>query len=313
MPWEVLASINEIETNFGRNAGVSSAGAMGWMQFIYSSWERWGTDSDADGRRDPRNPVDAIFAAARYLRDAGATRDLPKAIFAYNHAGWYVNKVVERAREFAGLDTTLVAALSERALREDIGLYRAPGNPFAGPARSSRTPGQALLLTKRQLTRIVLAQRRHRDLRRRAPGHRRRPHRPPRARDARVPRALGPEADRQLALTTGHSLLTSSGNVSAHSYGHAVDISAINGVPIIGHQGAESITARRSTSSCSCRATCNPNQIISLMTVDGQRQHDVDGRPRRPHPRRLPARTAGAETPGARGHRQACRGAPRAD
>ncbi len=146
VPWEVLAAINEIESDFGRNAGVSSAGALGWMQFIYSSWQRWGTDGDGDGRRDPRNPVDAIFAAARYLDDAGAGSDLPKAIFAYNHADWYVNDVVKRAREFAGLDPALVAALSDRALRENTSLYRArTATRSPGPERSNRPrPGAAV-------------------------------------------------------------------------------------------------------------------------------------------------------------------------
>ena len=66
--WEVLAAINEIETDYGRNLNVSSAGAVGWMQFMPSTWKRYGTDANNDGKRDPYNPVDAIFAAARYLR-----------------------------------------------------------------------------------------------------------------------------------------------------------------------------------------------------------------------------------------------------
>ncbi|MCA1681088.1 MAG: lytic transglycosylase domain-containing protein, partial [Actinobacteria bacterium] len=88
--WEVLAAINEIETDYGRNLNVSSAGAMGWMQFIPSSWKAWGVDANADGKKDPYNPVDAVFSAARYLKAAGADQDLRKAIFAYNHADWYV-------------------------------------------------------------------------------------------------------------------------------------------------------------------------------------------------------------------------------
>ena len=69
--WEVLAAINEIETDYGRNLNVSSAGAVGWMQFIPSTWRRYGVDANRDGRKDPYNPVDAIFASARYLAAAG--------------------------------------------------------------------------------------------------------------------------------------------------------------------------------------------------------------------------------------------------
>ncbi|HYI35368.1 MAG TPA: lytic transglycosylase domain-containing protein, partial [Thermoleophilaceae bacterium] len=88
--WEILAAINEIETDYGRNLNVSSAGALGWMQFIPSSWRMYGTDANKDGKKDPYNPVDAIFAAARYLKAAGYEKDVRRSIFAYNHADWYV-------------------------------------------------------------------------------------------------------------------------------------------------------------------------------------------------------------------------------
>jgi Transglycosylase SLT domain len=63
--WEVLAAINEIETDYGRNLNVSTAGAVGWMQFLPSTWKRWGVDANNDHIKDPYNPVDAIFSAAR--------------------------------------------------------------------------------------------------------------------------------------------------------------------------------------------------------------------------------------------------------
>jgi hypothetical protein len=110
--WEVLAAINEIETDYGRNLNVSSAGAVGWMQFMPASWETYGVDGNQDGIKDPYSPVDAIFAAARYLRAAGADTDLRQAIFAYNHADWYVDSVVLRARFIGGLPADLVGSLS---------------------------------------------------------------------------------------------------------------------------------------------------------------------------------------------------------
>ena len=112
VPWEVLAAINEIETDYGRNLNVSSAGAQGWMQFMPASWRAYGVDANEDGRKDPYSPVDAIFAAARYLKAAGAEQDLRKAIFAYNHANWYVDSVLERARFVAGLPSDLVGSLT---------------------------------------------------------------------------------------------------------------------------------------------------------------------------------------------------------
>ena len=110
--WEVLAAINEIETDYGRNLNVSSAGALGWMQFMPATWKAYGVDANGDGRKDPYNPVDAIFAAARYLKAAGADKDLYKAIFAYNHADWYVDSVLMRARLVGGLPVDLVGSLT---------------------------------------------------------------------------------------------------------------------------------------------------------------------------------------------------------
>jgi Transglycosylase SLT domain len=112
VPWEVLASINRIETAFGTNLNVSSAGALGWMQFIPSSWEAYGVDANNDGRKDPYNPVDAICAAANYLDAAGASEDLSTAIFAYNHADWYVDEVLLYARQYGKIPDDLVGSLT---------------------------------------------------------------------------------------------------------------------------------------------------------------------------------------------------------
>ncbi len=110
--WEVLAAINEIETDYGRNLNVSSAGALGWMQFMPATWRQYGTDANKDGKKDPFNPVDAIFAAARYLKAAGYEDDVRRAIFAYNHADWYVDSVMLRSRLIAGVPADLVGSLT---------------------------------------------------------------------------------------------------------------------------------------------------------------------------------------------------------
>jgi hypothetical protein len=110
--WEILAAINEIETDYGRNLRVSSAGAVGWMQFLPSSWRRYGVDANEDGRRDPYNPVDAIFSAAHYLQAAGFANDPRAAVFAYNHADWYVDSVFLRARLLAAVPADLIGSLT---------------------------------------------------------------------------------------------------------------------------------------------------------------------------------------------------------
>jgi murein DD-endopeptidase MepM/ murein hydrolase activator NlpD len=100
IPWQVLASINKIESNFGQNMGPSSAGAVGWMQFMPSTWLRWGVDADGDGIADPWNATDAIYAAARYLAAAGGQTDIARGVFAYNHADWYVREVLDLAKVY---------------------------------------------------------------------------------------------------------------------------------------------------------------------------------------------------------------------
>lgn len=99
----VLAGINEVETAFGSNLNVSSAGAIGWMQFMPSTWETYGVDANGDGVADPYNPEDAIYAAARYLSAAGMPANTYDAIYAYNHAGWYVSEVLANAACYGGL------------------------------------------------------------------------------------------------------------------------------------------------------------------------------------------------------------------
>jgi murein DD-endopeptidase MepM/ murein hydrolase activator NlpD len=114
VPWSVLAAINKVESNFGQNMGPSSAGAIGWMQFMPDTWTRWGTDANGDGVADPWSPEDAIYSAARYLAATGGAADIAGAVFAYNHAQWYVDQVLQLAQQYdtggapfaTALDTT---------------------------------------------------------------------------------------------------------------------------------------------------------------------------------------------------------------
>src|SRR5213076_1045989 len=106
IPWSILAAINKVESNFGQNMGPSSAGAIGWMQFMPDTWTRWGVDANGDGLADPWNAEDAIYGAARYLGATGGAADIARGIFAYNHADWYVNEVLQLSKLFgdAGVD-----------------------------------------------------------------------------------------------------------------------------------------------------------------------------------------------------------------
>jgi len=89
-----LASINFIESNFGRVKDTSSAGAQGPMQFLPSTWTQYGQGGDI------HNSHDAILAAARYLVRNGAPYNMRNAIFQYNHDFDYVDSVESFARAY---------------------------------------------------------------------------------------------------------------------------------------------------------------------------------------------------------------------
>ena len=112
IPWQVLAAINEVETDYGRDLSVSSAGAEGWMQFLPSTWTQYGVDANGDGFKDPYNPADAIFAAARYLRAAGGDRNIRAAVYSYNHSQAYVDSVLLRAQLLGGTPPELLGAIT---------------------------------------------------------------------------------------------------------------------------------------------------------------------------------------------------------
>ncbi|HEX5310008.1 MAG TPA: lytic murein transglycosylase [Solirubrobacteraceae bacterium] len=143
VPWQVLAAINEVETNFGTDLSVSTAGAVGWMQFMPETWLQYGVDALGSGYADPYNPVDAIFAAARYLHAAGASSNLRGAILAYNHSEAYAESVLLRARLFASYPSSTIATLT--GLTEGslplAGAKLAPGSPI--PSAHAPAPSTA--------------------------------------------------------------------------------------------------------------------------------------------------------------------------
>jgi transglycosylase-like protein with SLT domain len=105
LSWTVLAAIGQIESGDGQNMGPSTAGALGPMQFLPSTWKTWGITGFGDtGKPDIMNPFDAVPSAARLLCADGAAAGgagLRQAIFDYNHANWYVDEVLTLAAEYA--------------------------------------------------------------------------------------------------------------------------------------------------------------------------------------------------------------------
>jgi hypothetical protein len=108
LDWTVLAGIGRVECDHGRDPAPSCtvegqlnyAGAGGPAQFLVSTWQRYGITASGQGTPDMWNPTDAIFSMANYLRASGAPGDYREAIYAYNHAWWYVAEVLGWARRY---------------------------------------------------------------------------------------------------------------------------------------------------------------------------------------------------------------------
>ncbi len=105
IPWTLLAGVGMEETGHGRNNRASSAGAQGLMQFMPSTWSTYGVDGDGDSKAVITDDPDSAMSAANYLTAGGATKGpdgIKRAVFAYNHAQWYVNDVLYYAAKYGG-------------------------------------------------------------------------------------------------------------------------------------------------------------------------------------------------------------------
>ena len=124
-----LAALTKIESGFGQNMGPSSAGAIGWTQFLPSTWRRFGVDADGDGTRDPYDPDDAIHSSANYLSASGAPGDWRRALFAYNHSTAYVRDVLALSEQLSvgGSDPGLAGCVAGEPLL-DAGVERVAGS-----------------------------------------------------------------------------------------------------------------------------------------------------------------------------------------
>ncbi len=109
VPWELLAAIASVESGFGRNMATSSAGAIGYGQFLPASWAAYGAGGD------PYDYRDALPAMARYLFDHGVATNVPAAVYAYNHSWQYVTLVLRRAAAYADATSPAVAARAPAA------------------------------------------------------------------------------------------------------------------------------------------------------------------------------------------------------
>src|SRR4051794_3385873 len=153
LDWSVIAGIYSIETDFGRldapgvRSGENSAGAGGPGQFLEPTWRLYGVDGDGDGVKDRYNPADAIPGTANLLARSGAPTDYRRAIFAYNHASWYVDDVLTRAARYRGAAEADPASV-RAALAADVSASE--GCAQLVDAAGQAALGRAVRLTSRR-------------------------------------------------------------------------------------------------------------------------------------------------------------------
>ncbi len=117
VPWQVLAAVNYVESDFGRLRNTSVAGAQGPMQFMPSTWRAY-------GRGDVHDPRAAILAAARFLRAAGASRSLRGALYRYNPARAYVDAILRYAGRIRRDPRTFLVLYARRVIVRTPAGYR---------------------------------------------------------------------------------------------------------------------------------------------------------------------------------------------
>jgi hypothetical protein len=141
LDWAILAGIGKVECDHGRDpdpsctqaGAVNGAGAGGPMQFLASTWATYGLNVDGGAAPDRWDPADAIYGAANYLRASGAPRNYRAAIYAYNHAGWYVAEVEAWAARYRGAAVSAGgASLAGREAGGEAGAGEGPDRALEG-------------------------------------------------------------------------------------------------------------------------------------------------------------------------------------
>ncbi len=256
--WAILAAIGKVECNHGRTqlpgcnptGTVNVAGATGPMQFLGSTWRRgtpamtvpaagaptaitgegYAADGDGDGIAHVWNPADAIAGAARLLRANGAPGNYERAVFAYNHADWYVRDVLEIADSYrATASVPVLAADPAASVREVLGNKRIQ---LTGVQRVDLASG---LIDARVIALLVWAGRSHSLI--------------------------------VTALRSDHSYYTTSGNISNHVLGRAADVGAVDGELCTGTR--VDACGRLAVELASVSAPLDPTELIYCFDPDG--------------------------------------------
>ncbi|HEY2956663.1 MAG TPA: lytic transglycosylase domain-containing protein [Actinomycetota bacterium] len=133
--WAYLAAVHLVETRLGRIKGDSPAGAKGPMQFLPSTWRRYGGGGDINSTRD------AVLAAARLLRANGAPARMAAALYAYNHSDLYVRAVTAYAEQMRANPRTFLGYYQWQVYYGDTLLPEGYPDRPAQPPTAAGGPG----------------------------------------------------------------------------------------------------------------------------------------------------------------------------
>ena len=141
IPWQIFGALAKVESDLGRNMATSTAGAIGYGQFLPSTWDIYGEDGD------PYDFYDVIPAMSRFLLDSGAPDEIPDALFAYNHSWPYVAQVLSYAASYGYSDsglTTQAEGLIWPATGP-ISSYFSPAHPLGIDIDQTMAVGTAII------------------------------------------------------------------------------------------------------------------------------------------------------------------------
>lgn len=167
--WTYIAGIGKIESGHGTTGGrhldsngnveptpiygpVTAYGrAEGPMQFLSTTWAGDGRDGNGDGKKDAQNIYDAALTTGYYLRNAGGPGDMYKAIYAYNHADWYVQEVMAAAKQYAAEAANAPAGGNSTgpSLSNLDGMIPASNTAPSGGGNTSTTDGSTWVMPEK--------------------------------------------------------------------------------------------------------------------------------------------------------------------
>jgi hypothetical protein len=226
-----LAAIARLESNFGKAMNKQQMRTYGPLGLDETEWQRYAVDADEDGRIRHASPADSAATLARLIWSRGSLR---AGVFSHNQASWYVEEVMQEADLMKG-------ECKVTSTTWPISLPKATGQAINWDNLILLNPTQMSDLQNGLVD----------------------------------PRVVGLIAaitqEHQLtvsSLRTDHSMLTTSGNVSNHYYGRAIDIAAVDGVPCtdVSPDGPCAVLGRTLTL---LSPESRPDELIYCFDLDG--------------------------------------------